>query len=131
MEPVAEQLSTDQIISAVSRLSLPELEQVFSKVLAIQAERRATHFSTEESALMDRINQSLPPELRDRLRILQSKREDSTINDTEYEELTKLIDRSEELHAERMSALVSLAKLRGVSLPILMEQLNIQVPENV
>ena len=75
-------LSTEQILSAVSHLSLPELE--------------------EES-----------------------------ITDAEYEELTRLTDRAEELHADRMAALVELAKCRGVSLAVLMDQLGIHFPEHV
>jgi len=42
-----------------------------------------------------------------------------------------VFNRAEELHAERMAAMVELAKLRGVSLPELMNQLGIRFPENV
>jgi len=131
MESPAGQLSTDEIISAMARLSLPELEQVFGQVLALQAERRAAHLSADESTLLIRLSQGLPEELRERLLALRAKREEGTITDAEYEELTQLIDRAEELHAERMAALVELAKLRGVSLPVLMDQLGIRFPENV
>jgi hypothetical protein len=44
METPARQLSTAHILSAVSHLSVPELEQVFAQVLALQAERKAAHF---------------------------------------------------------------------------------------
>ena len=40
-----------------------------------------------------------------------------SITDAEYEELTRLTDHAEELHADRMAALVDLAKFRGISLP--------------
>jgi hypothetical protein len=123
--------STDQIISAVDQLSLSELERVFDHVLALQAERKAPHLSPAESKLLARINQGLPPELRERLALLKARREDESITDAEYEELTRLSDRAEELHAERMAAMAELAKLRGVSLPKLMNQLGIQFPENV
>jgi hypothetical protein len=131
METSSDQLSPEQIISAVSHLSLPELEQVFDHVLALQAERKATRLSAVESALLIRINQGLPSELRERIAVLRAKREDEVITDTEYEELTQLTDRAEELHADRMAALVELAKLRGVSLPVLMDQLGIHFPEHV
>jgi hypothetical protein len=36
MRTSADQLSTEQIISAIGRLNLPELEQVFDHVLALQ-----------------------------------------------------------------------------------------------
>lgn len=131
METMPNQISTEQIISAVTQLSLPELERVFDRVLALQAERKAPRLAEEEPALLARINQGLPEELRERLSSLRAKREDETITDAEYEELTRLTLQAEELHAERMEAMVKLARLRGVSLPALMDQLNIHFPENV
>jgi hypothetical protein len=126
-----EQMTPAQIKAAVDNLSLVELEEVFDYVLAVQAERKGPHLPPEESALLVRINQGLPDELRTRLSLLRDKREDGAISDAEYEELTNLTDRSEELHAERMAALAGLAKLRGVSLAALMDQLGIRFPQNV
>ena len=131
MKTPSSQLSTEQIISAVSHLSLPELEQVFDHVLALQAERKAAHLPAAESVLLARINQGLPSVLRERIACLRAKREDESITDAEYEELTRLTDRAEELHADRMAALVELAKCRGVSLAVLMDQLGIHFPEHV
>ena len=131
METPSSQLSTEQIISAVSHLSLPELEQVFDHVLALQAERKAAHLSAAESVLLARINQGLPSALRERIACLRARRADESITDAEYEELTRLIDRAEELHADRMAVLVELAKCRGVSLAVLMDQLGIHFPEHV
>ncbi|MBS1789133.1 MAG: STAS/SEC14 domain-containing protein [Acidobacteria bacterium] len=110
---------------------MPELEEVFDQVLTLQAERKANHLSAEESNLLSRINQGLSPILRHRISALQVKREGKSISDAEYEELTQLTDQSEELHAERVAAMAELAKLRGVSLPVLMEQLGIHFPEYV
>jgi hypothetical protein len=125
-----DELSTEQIISAVSHLSQTELEHVFDRILALQAERRASPLSATESALLLRINQALPSDLGDRIAALSAKREDESINNAEYEELTRYSDRVEELHAERMGALCELARLRGISLPALMDQLGIKFPEN-
>src|SRR5262245_58504465 len=131
MKTPSNQLSTEQIISAVSHLSLPELEQVFDHVLALQAERKAAHLSAAESALLTRINQGLPSALRERIACLRAKREDESITDAEYEELTRLTDRAEELHADRMAALAELAKYRGVSLAVLMGKFGIRFTDNV
>jgi hypothetical protein len=131
METSVDQLSPEQIISAVSHLSLPELENLFARMLALKAERTATHLSATESALLVRINQGLPSELHDRLRALRAKREDEIITEAEYEELTKLTDQAEEYHASRMAALVELAALRGIPLPALMNQLGLHFPEHV
>lgn len=125
------QIVTEQILSAVSSLSLPELERIFAHVLALQAERKAAHLSATESALLLRINCGLPVELRERIACLRAKREDEAISDTEYEELTQLTDRDEEIHADRMAALVELARVRGIRLPVLMDQLGIHFPDHV
>ncbi len=131
MDRSSSQSSTEQILSAVSHLSLPELEQVFERVLTLQAQHKANHLSVTESALLVRVNQERSLELRHRLAALRAKREEESLSDTEYEELTQLTDQTEELHAERMAALVELARLRGVSLPGLMDQLGIRFPDNV
>lgn len=129
MDTPSSQLSPAQIIAAVSHLSSPELKLVLDSLLALQAQRNAPRLSATESALLMRINQGLPTDLRARITTLRRQREEETISDTEYEELTRLTDRAEELHAERMAALVELAQLRGVSLPVLMDQLGIHFPE--
>jgi hypothetical protein len=130
MDTQSSHLSPEQIISAVSHLSLPELKQVFDSLLALQAERNASRLSAAESALLLRINQGLPEELCERIATLRGRREAEVITDTEYQELTRLTDHAEELHADRMAASVELAQLRGVSLPVLMDQLSIHFPDH-
>jgi len=131
METPSDQLSTDQILAAVTHLSLSELEQIFAHVLALQAKCKAARLSAVESELLMRINQGLPSEICERLAVLRTKREDEIITDTEYAELTRLTDQVEELHAARMAALAELATLRGLPLPVLMDQLGIHFPAHV
>lgn len=130
METSSNQLSTEQIMAAVAHLSLPELRQVFDRVLALQAERKAAHLPADESALLLRVNHGLPLEIRRRIAALRAMRDEESISDSEYEELTRLTDHAEEVHAERMRALVELAQLRGVSLPVLLDQLGVTPPVN-
>ncbi|HJQ25032.1 MAG TPA: STAS/SEC14 domain-containing protein [Blastocatellia bacterium] len=130
MATSSDEPSAEQVISAISRLSLPEIQQVFDYLLAVQAEHRASHLSPTESALLSRINQGLPSELRDRIAALRAKHDDESLTVAEDEELTRLVDKVEELHAERIGALCELAKLRGIHLPVLMHQLGIHFPEN-
>jgi hypothetical protein len=130
METAATKLSTEQIISAVNELSLPELERVFDRVLQLQAERKAPHLPEEESLLLARINQGPPAELRARMQELKVKRTDGSINDAEYEELTQLADQAEVLHAERLTALGKLSQIRGLRLPEMMAELGLHFPEN-
>jgi hypothetical protein len=72
----------------------------------------------------------VPVALRDRIGFLRAKREEESITDAEYEELTRLTDQTEERHADRMAALGELAKRRGVGLAVLMDQLGIHFPEH-
>jgi|SRR5215467_12577615 len=131
MGATPEQMTAEQIMAAVDNLSLSEIERVFDHLLAVQAERKGPHLPSDEAALIARINEGLPEELRARLLGLRKGREDGSITDADYSELTMLTDRAEELHAGRMAALVDLAKLRGVSLPVLMDHLGIRLPDNV
>ncbi|MEP7341423.1 MAG: hypothetical protein ABI977_27075 [Acidobacteriota bacterium] len=61
---------------------------------------------------------------------LKAKRADGSITDAEYEELTQLADQAEVLHAERMTALGELARLRGLRLSEMMAELGLHFPEN-
>ena len=123
-------MTTEQIIAALDKLSLPELQEVFQHTLEVRAERKGPHLPREESALLVRVNQGLPHDLRTRLSALRSKRENDSISDAEYTELTELSDKAESLHAERVAALAELAKLRGVNLSSLMDSLGIRFPQN-
>ena len=67
MEPLAKHLSALQILAAVEHLSLPDLEVVASRVLALRAARRAPHVDSEEITLLQRINQTVPDDLKVRL----------------------------------------------------------------
>ena len=129
MEPLS--ISTEQILSAVSALSAPDLEKLFERVVDVRAERKAPHFSAREAALILRVNQSAPAELSERFNALRAKRENRSITPEENAELTNVYLKIEELHVERLSALGELATLRGVPLEQLMQQLGIHFPEYV
>jgi hypothetical protein len=130
MEPLAERLSTPQIMAAVEHLSLPELEAIASRVLALRAARCAPHVDGEETALLQRINQTLPEDLRMRLQALIAQRDTAELTEAEYRELASLTDRLEILHADRMEALTTLAQRRGVTLDEIMHQLSVHLPDH-
>ncbi len=130
MEPLAEHLSAPQIMAAVEHLSLPELEAIASRVLALRAARRAPHVDGEETALLRRINQTLSEDLRMRLQALIAQRDTAALTEAEYSELASLTDRLEILHADRMEALATLAQRRGVTLDEVMHQLSAHFPDH-
>lgn len=130
MDARTSSLSVPQIIAVVEHLSLPELEEVASRVLALRAARRAPHLCAEEAALLQRINHTLPEDLKARMHVLMAKQEIEELSETEYTELASLTDRLEVLHADRMAALATLAQRRGMTVDDVMQQLGIHFPDH-
>ena len=130
MENLPTLLSSNAILTAVRQMSIAELEQLVDQMIAIRAERVAPHLDADESALLARINQGLSEPERSRMRALQEKRDDGTLSPAEWQELTALTDKLELLHADRLAALAELARLRGVTLDIVIQQLGLQFPDH-
>jgi hypothetical protein len=123
------QISTNKLLEAVEKMSLREMEQFLSRVIALQAQRKAPHLSAKESELLIKINQGLPSEVRTRLDRLVAKRRAHKLTAKEHHELLRLIDKLEEAEAARAETLAKLARLRGVSMNALMRDLGIRPPE--
>lgn len=64
----------------------------------------------------------------DRYHALLARNRDETITPGEHAELIAMIHAVEKANAERINALIELARLRGVSLDSLLESLNISPP---
>jgi hypothetical protein len=75
--PMASNLSSDEILSALERMNAAELEKLVPRVIALSAARRAPHLKPEESKLLARIDEGLPAELKSRLSALEEKRDNS------------------------------------------------------
>jgi hypothetical protein len=88
----------------------------------------APHLDAEQSRLLEEINQGLSRTDWSRYYELVSQRQAGTLADDEYAELTALSNRIEELNSHRMERLAELARLRGTSLPELLDQLGITPP---
>jgi iron-sulfur cluster repair protein YtfE (RIC family) len=130
MENMQTSPSVNAILTTVRQMPIAELEQLVDQVIAIRAERVAPHLTADESVLLARINKGLSQEDRTKMRALIEKRDDEMITTEEWQELAALTDRLELLHADRLAALVELAKLRGVTLDEVMSQLGIQFPDH-
>ncbi len=126
---VEAQLSSDTLLQAAEQLSLSELEELEARLRALSARRKAPSLSHEESVLLLTINQGLSSSERGRLDELVDKRREEMITPAEYRELLDLTDKSENLNAQRVAALADLARLRGVSLPEVMDQLGLRASE--
>jgi hypothetical protein len=125
---VKTELPFDELLKAVEQLSLPDLEKLMSQVIALQAQRKAPSLSKDETELLLKINQGLPYDVQRRFDDLVAKRQDETLTPDEHQELLHLIDQIEKSDAKRVQYLAELARLRGISLTTLMDQLGIHPP---
>lgn len=128
---VQSQVTLDDLLSGVGQLDSREFEDFISQVLTLRARRIAPSLTTEETSLLEKINQGLSPELQQRYDELSDKRVAETLSSDEHREMLELIDRVEHSDAERIRALTSLAQLRDLTIPELMDQLDIRSPSHV
>jgi iron-sulfur cluster repair protein YtfE (RIC family) len=89
---------------------------------------RSPSTSEPETALLQKINQRFPDPLQERYTELREKLRSETITSEEHQELCQLIDATEQFDADRLQHLISLAQLRQVPLPELLQQLKISPP---
>lgn len=80
--------------------------------------------NSTETELLSRINQGLPEDASHRYHELMTKRRAGALTPEEHRELLRLTDTDEALQAERARYLADLARLRGVSLSVLVESLH-------
>ncbi len=121
------QLSSEELLKAVEQLSMPDLEQLVSKIIVLQAQRKALTLPQAEVELLLKINQSLPLDIHKHYDELIVKREAETLTIDDHKELLHLSEQIEKLQAQRIENLAELARLRGISLTTLMENLGIQM----
>jgi hypothetical protein len=123
------QLSTEELLKAVDQLSPAELTQFVARVLALHAQRNAPALPPDEADLLRKIEQGIPADLHDRYEVLIARRRAAALTQEEHDELLRLTDQVEALEAQRAEHLASLARLRGVSLAELLDELGIRAPE--
>ncbi|HYH47567.1 MAG TPA: STAS/SEC14 domain-containing protein [Thermoanaerobaculia bacterium] len=118
-------LSFDDLYSAIQRLDPGELERFVARVIALHAQRSAPHLSARETELLQTINRGLPPAGHQRYEELMERRRRETLTPAEHQELLQLTEEAERLQAERVEALAELARLRGLPLASVVEQLGL------
>lgn len=123
------QVSPEELLKAIDQLTSTDLERFFVQVLALRAQRNAPALRPEESDLLQKINQGLPLDLRDRYEALIGRRRSGALTPDEHDELLRLTDQVEALQAERAENLARLARLRGVPLATLLDSLGIHAAE--
>ncbi len=124
-------MSLDELIQAANQLNETELDRLLQQIVTLRAQRKAHVLSKEEADLLERINQRVPDDLHAAYQGLRAKREAETLTEAEHDRLIQLSNQIELFGAQRLEALATLAQLRQVSLPQLMQDLGIQSPTYV
>ncbi len=123
MSKVQIELDMNEVLHGLSELQKDEFEAFVSKVLSLQAQRKASNLSKDETVLLQKINMRLSLDNGARLEYLNTKLHDVALTKDEHKELMVLLEKVEQLDAERMNAIIQLAALRGVDLEEMMKQL--------
>ena len=88
----------------------------------------AACLDAEQSSVLAEINQGLSQTQWSRYYALVAKRQSDALSEEDLAELTALANHIEELNSRRMELLATLARMRGVTLPELLDQLGIVPP---
>jgi hypothetical protein len=119
-------MTTEQLLDAVHRLSGEELKRFVQGVIQLEASRREPALSKQQTELLRRINAEPSPAKLSRFRELQKEGRARGLTEQQQAELVQLSDWVEEIHAERMAHVAELARLRGVGLSDVLQQLGIE-----
>src|SRR5256885_16815847 len=110
--PIEAEVSTEQLLRAVTRLPPQEFAAFVSELLALRAQRQEPHLSQAETALLLQINEGLSAETQQRFDALVAKRQEEKITPEELAELIQLTDHRTHRAAQRVAAPTTLNLLR-------------------
>lgn len=118
-------IELDQLLAGVAQLDTPYLEKLLIQVRHVLAHRKNPSLPALEIELLQKINQALSEEIQQQYNDLSAKMRSGVITPNEHQDLLKLIDIVEQTDADRLQYLIQLSQLRNISLPELMQQLDI------
>jgi hypothetical protein len=127
--PIEVQISPEQVLSAVAKMSEGDLDAFVGQILQIRGQRQAPNVSAAEADLLQKITHCIPQKLQTRFNELVKQRQANTIDDASLQELRDLSNQIENLEADRIRQLAQLAQLRSVSIEDLIQQLHL-IPVN-
>jgi hypothetical protein len=94
----------------------------------VRRRTRSPRLSTQETSLLQQINEGLPAATWQRYHALKALRQAETLTPDEQSELISLSDEIEEWNARRFGLVVELARLRGVPFASLAKELGLEAP---
>ena len=121
-------IGLDEILQAIAKLEVSELEKFLKKVEQIVAQKNKKQPSNREEELIQKISQSYPSELKNRYDELNQKMKIDTLSSEEYNEMIELSDQFETLDSQRLKHLIELSELRNTSLESIIKEFKPQSP---
>lgn len=121
-------VARQQVIDLIADLPTDSLEELvrFIEFLRFRSGQGAKAPAPDaEARLVAIVGRRLPPEDQRRMSELREHKDDRPLTPAEHEELLSYIERVENQDAERAQALLDLARLRNVSLSVLMADLGL------
>jgi hypothetical protein len=119
LQLIMNQQLIESLVETIRTLSPAEQEVLRDKLDYVPA---------SESSLLDKIHRSLPIDVRQRYDLLRAKLLAETLTSEERQELLNLTDTIEQFDADRLGHLLTLAQIRQVTLPVLLDQLQLSTP---
>ena len=121
-------ITSENLLNAV--VNLPKNE--FERLIANAKKLRRTLPENKEIRLIKKVNESVLSDAeRVRFSELIEKRQSENIGESEFDELTALTERGEELNVKRLKYLVEIAGIRNKSLREVMKELEIFPPQTI
>ena len=122
---IKSKIPLSELLDSLKQLGVDELGEVAATAVRLRANQRGQVLSDQETVLLQQINKDLLPVEQVKMDSLIAKREAENLTEAELAELISLSNLVEEIHVERLAALIELAALRNVSLESLKNSLNL------
>ena len=122
---IKSKIPLSELLDSLKQLGVDELGEVAATAVRLRANQRGKVLSDQETVLLQQINKGLLPVEQVKMDSLIAKREAENLTEAELAELISLSNLVEEIHVERLAALIELAALRNISLESLKNSLNL------
>ncbi len=116
----------NNIYQSLSILNVIELDQVMQEIILLRRKKLPTVLTQNETELLRKINSGAPSVIQKRYNFLVKKRNNESLNESEYQELLELTSYMENLGVKRLEYLLELARLKNLSLDDIIEQLQLK-----
>ena len=117
----------NSILQSVEQLSREELAILSAEIQKRKRSENRHILPAQEADLLEKINAGPSPELTEKLRFLRVRQSENKLSDEEHRELLILTESIENQNVIRLENLISLAKIRKISLQKLSEELELTV----